>query len=223
MRVIAGSARGRPLRAPPSAHIRPTSDKIKEVIFSMLEAEAYRRGYAPEPGDEQGEGRFAAAVAWPRVLELYAGSGALAIEALSRGAEQADLVELDPAGRRFAAENLARAGLADRAAVHAGTSEVAVSTLVGPYDLILVDPPYDEPGVPVLLERLAARGRVGPSAVLVWEHRRSTVPPDRIGGRDARSERAALRGTSAGRGWRRVKTNQHGAAAVSLYVAADGE
>ena len=93
MRVIAGTARGRPLQAPGRAPTRPTADKIKGVIFSMLEAEALKRGFEPEPADEDSDGRFAAAVAWPRVLELYAGSGALAIEALSRGAQHADLVD----------------------------------------------------------------------------------------------------------------------------------
>ena len=66
----------------------------------MLEAEALKRGFEPEADDEEHDGRFAAAVAWPRVLELYAGSGALAIEALSRGATHADLVESSADARR---------------------------------------------------------------------------------------------------------------------------
>ncbi len=100
MRVIAGSARGRPLRAPSGEGTRPTADKIKGVIFSMLDAEAMRRGFEPEPDDEERDGRFAMGVAWPRVLELYAGSGGLSIEALSRGCERADLVESNAAARR---------------------------------------------------------------------------------------------------------------------------
>ncbi len=211
MRVIAGTARGRPLRAPISAGTRPTGDKIKGVVFSMLEAEAYRRGFEPEPFEEDRDGRFAAAVAWPRVLELYAGSGALAIEALSRGASRADLVETDPAARRVIQDNLLRSRLAARASIHPMPSQTAVSTLVGPYDLILLDPPYDEPGVPALLLRLAESGIVSRAAVLVWEHRRATLPPARIGGDDQRG------------GWRRVKTNAHGAAAVTLYEVAAAE
>lgn len=215
MRVIAGSARGRPLRAPTTARARPTADKIKGVIFSMLEAEAFRRGFEPDPGDDEREGRFAAAVAWPRVLELYAGSGALAIEALSRGAERADLVESNAAARTAIAENLRRTGLAERATVHAMTSKTAVSTFPGTYDLILLDPPYDERDVPRLLGHLAARGSVHPAAVLVWEHARATVPPEWIGDGDAPGGTPASPGT---RGWRRMKTNAHGAAAVSLYA-----
>lgn len=213
MRVIAGAARGRPLVAPgltkpptkTPATTRPTADKIKGVIFSMLEAEAYRRGCEPDEDDE-GNVRFAAAVCWPNVLELYAGSGALAIEALSRGAERAELVEAAAAARKAIAENLRRTGLAERAAVHPTTSAAAVSTLVGPYDLILLDPPYDELGVPPLLERLVARGLIDPGGVLIWEHGRATVPPERIGGSEGFG------------GWGRVKTNTHGAAAVSLYA-----
>ena len=213
MRVIAGSARGRPLRAPATAATRPTGDKIKGVIFSMLEAEAYRRGFEPATaaGDDSAEGRFAAAVAWPRVLELYAGSGALAIEALSRGAGRADIVEPSSAARKAIAANLARTGLAARATICPMTSEAAVSTLPGPYDLILLDPPYDEPGVPALLGRLVARRVVDPSAVAVWEHRRTAGPPDEIGD------------PGAPLGWRRAKTNAHGTAAVSLYVTVAAE
>src|ERR687894_2700308 len=123
MRVIAGTARGRPLRAPSGEDTRPTADKIKGVIFSMLDAEAMRRGFEPEPDDEERDGRFAMAVAWPRVLELYAGSGALSIEALSRGAAHADLVESSADARRAIVANLAKTGLAERASIHALTSE----------------------------------------------------------------------------------------------------
>ena len=216
--MIAGAARGRRLRAPSSKGARLTSDKIKGVIFSMLEAEAYRRGFAPEPGDEEREGRFAAAVAWPRVLELYAGSGALAIEALSRGAKWADLVETDSAARRSIGENLRATGLAERACVHAIPTERAVSTLSGPYDLILVDPPYDEPGVTEVLERLVGGGLIGGSAVLVWEHRRTTMPPERLGGRDGATASSEGESASLPGELRRVRTNAHGVAAVSLYA-----
>jgi 16S rRNA (guanine966-N2)-methyltransferase len=192
------------------ADTRPTSDKIKGVVFSMLEAEALKRGFEPEEGDAEHDGRFAAAVAWPRVLELYAGSGALAIEALSRGAAHADLVEASADARRAIAANLERTVLADRASVHALASEQAVSTFRGPYDLILLDPPYDAEGVRAVLERLAGGGLLERSGVVVWEHSRSTEPPERIG---ADGEHGGLR---------LLRSRQHGAATVSLY-ASDGE
>jgi 16S rRNA (guanine966-N2)-methyltransferase len=208
VRVIAGEARGRPLLAPARAPTRPTSDKIKGAIFSMLEAEAFRRGFEVEPDDDEHGGRFAAAVAWPRVLELYAGSGALAIEALSRGATHADLVESSADARRAIAANLDRTGLAERASVHGLSSEAAVSTFHGPYDLILLDPPYDAEGVRLVLERLAGTRLLERSGVVVWEHSRSTNPPEQIG--DA----------GEGGGLRLLRTRQHGAASVSLYASA---
>jgi 16S rRNA (guanine966-N2)-methyltransferase len=206
VRVIAGSARGRPLRAPTRVDIRPTSDKVKGVIFSMLEAEALKRGFEPEEGDGDQDGRFAAAVAWPRVLELYAGSGALAIEALSRGASRADLVESHADARRAIAANLERTKLAERASVHGMTSETAVSTFRGPYDLILLDPPYETEAVRVV-EQIAAGRLLEPSGIVVSEHRRSTAPPDEIAGPD---------GTVA---MRLLRTRTHGVASVSMYAS----
>src|ERR687886_458061 len=114
MRVIAGSARGRPLRA--AAGTRPTADLVKSTIFSILEALAYKRGFEPSE-----DGEFAAAVAWPRVLDLFAGSGALGIEALSRGARHATFVERDRTAARILEFNLRSAGLDDRGRLLLGT------------------------------------------------------------------------------------------------------
>lgn len=210
MRVIAGSARGRPLRAPRDAATRPTSDKIKGVIFSMLESEAMRRGYQSVAGDDERDGRFAAAVAWPRVLELYAGSGALAIEALSRGAERADLVEPNAAARRTIDANLAKTGLGDRARVHALKSEQAASTLRGPYDLIVLDPPYAATEALSLVERLVDGSLLDEAGVVAWEHTRDAMLPPIIAA------------PGASRVLRLVRTNSHGAAAVSLYASVAG-
>jgi len=208
VRVIAGIARGRPLRAPDRAPTRPTADKIKGAIFSMLDAEALRRGFEPDEGDEEHDGKFAAAVAWPRVLELYAGSGSLSIEALSRGAAHADLVESNADARRTIAANLEKTGLKERASVHGMRSEAAVSTFREPYDLILLDPPYDAEGVHQVLERLAADGLISDSGVVVWEHSASMTPPEHLG--DPAQQR----------GLRLLRTRKHGAASVSLYAVA---
>ena len=209
MRVIAGSAGGRPLVAPSSdrTSIRPTGDKVKGAIFSMLEAEALRRGFDIEPGDEEQDGKFAAAVAWPRVLDLYAGSGALAIEALSRGAAHADLVDSSPDARRAISANLARTGLNDRATVHALSSEKAVSTLRGPYDLIVLDPPYDAEGVWLVVQQVVSSGLLAPTGVLIWEHSQKTEPPDHIGEPTSKI------------GLQLLRTRRHGAASVSLYAS----
>jgi 16S rRNA (guanine966-N2)-methyltransferase len=198
MRVIAGSARGAPLKAPPDAEVRPTADKLKGAIFSMLEAEAYKREVLPPP--DAPDGAMLAGVAWPVVLDLYAGSGALGIEALSRGARWADFVEHDSAARQALRANLERTRLVERAAVHALTAGAAVSTWIRAYDLILLDPPYADPGVPALLEALGRSALVAPSGLVVLEHARSFAPP-----------------ASAGR-LTLYKTRHHGGSGVALYV-----
>ena len=110
MRVIAGSAKGRPLHAPRGKAVRPTSDKVKGAIFSMLEALLLAR--LPESAHGYAQEELWAGV---RMLDLYAGSGALAIEALSRGAAWADLVETSHAACQVIRRNLAETGLAERA------------------------------------------------------------------------------------------------------------
>ncbi len=199
MRVIAGSARGVPLRVPASAIVRPTADKLKGALFSMLEAEAFKREVIPSP--DAPEGAMLVGSAWPRVLDAYAGSGALGIEALSRGARWADFVEPDPAARQAIAANLQRARLTDRAAVHGLRADRVISTWTQSYDLILLDPPYGDPALPALLDALARSALIGPSTVLALEHARATAPPADLG-------RLALR-----------KTRYHGGSAISLYFA----
>lgn len=197
MRVIAGNSRGRPLQAPRSAKVRPTADLVKGAIFSMLEAEAYKRGFSPT--EELG---FAAAGAWPRVLDLYAGSGALAIEALSRGARSADLVEPDTDARRIIAVNLARTALEDRARVHALTAERAVERLQGPFDLALLDPPYADLAIARLLHRLAEARLLDREAVIVLEHSWTLPPPPSLPG------------------FRLTRQKHHGGTCISMYVRA---
>jgi 16S rRNA (guanine966-N2)-methyltransferase len=199
VRVIAGQARGRQLKSPVSGNVRPTGDKLKGALFSLLEALAYKRGFEPEV-DEQENERFAAARAWPRVLDLYAGSGALGIEALSRGAQHADFVESDARARAAVEANLRLTGLRGRAAVHALRAEQAVSTLAGSYDLILADPPYADIEAARVLANIAASARATDSTVLVWEHRSDYQPPPRLG-------RLRLR-----------RTRRHGSAALSVYA-----
>jgi 16S rRNA (guanine966-N2)-methyltransferase len=171
-------ARGRALRAPTSPTIRPTSDLIKGVIFSLLEAEAYKRGFEPNE-----EGALAAAVAWPRVLDLFAGSGALGIEALSRGATHADLVDSDPNAVRAIEANLRAADLAERGNVFRLSIEPALQRLAGPYDLVFADPPYDNgDGIAKLVAGLARPDLVSPSGVVVLEQGGAAEPPPVVGG-----------------------------------------
>lgn len=121
MRVIAGTAKGRRLTSPPGERTRPTADRVKEALFSILQP------------------RLRDAV----VLDLFAGSGALAIEALSRGARRAVLVERSRRASAAIRDNLTACDLADRAeVVTAGVMQVLGAPVAGPFDIVLLDPPY---------------------------------------------------------------------------------
>lgn len=155
MRVVAGSARGRRLEAPPGDQTRPTTDRVREAIFNAL----WSRGLI-EGAD---------------VLDLFAGSGALGIEALSRGAAHATFVDDDPRARRAVERNLATCGVADRADVVADRAERFVTRIsTAPsrsttsstrpegslhgrrFDVAFCDPPYAFAGWAELLGRMPA-------------------------------------------------------------------
>lgn len=159
MRVVAGQWRGRRLKTPKSDAIRPTADRVKEAWMSIVSP------HIPEA----------------RVLDLFSGSGALGIEALSRGAASVDFVESAADSLRLIEDNLALVGAGDEAVVHRADAIKFVETL-GPhaYDLVFADPPYDKQ----LATRLAERWLATPFAgILGIEHRRDErLPP----GGDAR-------------------------------------
>jgi 16S rRNA (guanine966-N2)-methyltransferase len=133
VRVVAGAYKGHPLRAPRGRRTRPTADRVREAIFSLL-----------------GE------VSGARVLDLFAGSGALGIEALSRGASTAVFVERDPRAAAAARRNLASVG-ADGEVRRQDVLRFLASA-PGTFDLVFADPPYDSPARlgPQLSERLPA-------------------------------------------------------------------
>ena len=155
MRIVGGTAGGRKLLGPPKgAGVRPTSDKVREAIFDVLSA-ALRAGIRG------------------RVIDLFAGTGALGIEALSRGAAFALFVEQDPAALRVLRENLRRAGFDDRAEVRASDARRAVAAMDparrAPFNLAFLDPPYGTGQAHALAGRLAGRGLLEPGAVVVIE------------------------------------------------------
>jgi 16S rRNA (guanine966-N2)-methyltransferase len=181
MRVIAGEARGVPLVAPPGHETRPTTDKVKGAMFSSL-------------GDAGCEGR---------VLDLFAGSGALGIEALSRGADSCDFVDDAGAAVRTIRANLEKTRLAGRATIHQRSAAAFVaaaatsSTLPAkPYDLILLDPPYALTDLVALLEAIARSPLVGDTTILLVEHASKRPLPAVIGGRLV-SQRTRDHGDSA--------------------------
>lgn len=123
MRVVAGQLRGRRIEAPPGGSTRPTTDKVREAVFNALGSLDL--------------------IADARVADLYAGSGALGIEALSRGAHHCTFVERDRAALAALRGNLAELDLEDRATVIQGDASVRAVEL--DVDLVLADPPYDTP------------------------------------------------------------------------------
>jgi len=157
MRVIAGTARGAQLKGPPDSETRPTLDKVRGAIFNVL---------APYVEDAQ-------------VLDLYAGTGALGIEALSRGALHCDFVERRHALCTIIQENLLRAHLLPVGQHFCAPVHQVLSTLSGPYDLILADPPYGDVEGPVLASWPSIHRLLAPHAILIVEHSpRVTVPGD---------------------------------------------
>lgn len=156
MRVVAGTLRGRPLKAPPGDATRPTGARVKEALFSIL-------------GD----------VSDQVVLDLYAGSGALGIEALSRGARSAVFVESARPAMGCLRENLNKLGIEANASTLPVRAEAALGQLrrLGPFDLVLCDPPWrDIAAARKTLEELAAAGLFAPAARIVLEHSAKEPP-----------------------------------------------
>jgi 16S rRNA (guanine966-N2)-methyltransferase len=160
MRIVAGTWRGRRLVAPAGTDTRPTSDRARQALFDMLL-------HAPWAGRDAVEGAL--------VLDAFAGTGALGLEALSRGAATATFIERDPAALRALRSNIAACGAEQRCAVVAG--DVLDPPAGGPCALVFLDPPYGQDLVAQALERLAARGWVGPEALIVAETGRDEAAP----------------------------------------------
>jgi 16S rRNA G966 N2-methylase RsmD len=180
MRVIAGSLKGRRLKTPSWEGLRPTSDKLRETLFNIL---------APR-------------IAGARVLDGYAGTGALGIEALSRGAAWVTLIEADRRAQMLIAENLALCGIDNSYAIIRAKVGRALDSLHNqpafePFEIVLLDPPYalrpvSRDGVPGhgaaghggddLDAILTAAGRVlAPTGVLVLERARRDPAPETAG------------------------------------------
>ena len=174
MRVVAGTAGGLRLRAPRDLPMRPSADRTKEALFSMLESVLLRgRPHADVGIPELWEGL--------RVADLYAGSGALGIEALSRGAAAAAFFEQEREALAAIRANLDATGLAERATVVAGDVSRTLDRLPGDTELVLLDPPYADPGIPDMLARLAVSTALAEDAILALEHGQRFAPADTLG------------------------------------------
>ena len=149
MRIIAGEWRRRQLKAPAGDATRPTADRTRETLFSML---------ASRLGDFDGL----------KVADLFAGSGALGLEALSRGAERCLFVEQDAAAIRTLRANIAALRAQPRCDVQAG-SVLSLGPAKQPYDLVMLDPPYGTGAGGVALDRLVRLGWIGPATWIALE------------------------------------------------------
>lgn len=149
MRVIAGEAKGHSLKWPKEPRIRPTAELTRKAIFSALES---------------------LDIDWSCALDLYAGSGAWGIEALSRGVEKVDFVEQNPKCCSIIRENLQRTGFAERAKVYRLEARKALRMLKGPYGIIFLDPPYSDNREQAVIGELAASAIAGNQTTIVMEH-----------------------------------------------------
>lgn len=149
MRVITGEAKGSHLKVPKGTPTRPATDLVRGAIFSILE----------NLTDD-----------WESVLDLFSGSGALGIEALSRGAGWVDFIEREPKCCATIRENLEKTKLAEYAHIYCASVAKAISFLDKEYSIILIDPPYANPLVGNLLEQLADSRLVGPKTIVVVTH-----------------------------------------------------
>ena len=159
MRITGGDARGLRLVVPRLSRVRPTSERVRGALFQLL----------------------GQAVADSLVLDLYAGTGALGMEALSRGAARTDFVEQDRRLYNAIVRNLENMGFADRGHVYRSRVEQALMFLKGPYHLVLLDPPYDLEGLPQIMEALNRPGLLGKGGTVVIEHSSRSASAERSG------------------------------------------
>jgi 16S rRNA (guanine966-N2)-methyltransferase len=185
MRIIAGTLRSRVLQAPAGLATRPTTDRLRETLFNVL---------APR-------------ISGAAFLDLYAGSGAVGIEALSRGAAYVTFVERAPAALKVLRKNLDTLGLTQHLAIHTGTvssllRKPRLATL--PFDLVFLDPPYDaaeEYAATLGLLGRAASALLAPGALVIAEHRRKERLAEQHGNLN------------------RIRLLEQGDAALSFYAA----
>ena len=178
MRVIAGSAKGHHLKVPKGTPTRPATDMFRGVVFQILESLAND---------------------WGIVLDLFSGSGAMGIEALSRGAGSVDFVDRDPRCCAVIKENLESTKLVDGGHVYCTEVSRAISFLDKQYDIVVVDPPYPDRSIGNVIEKLAQSKLVGEQTVVAVTH----------------SSRFALESEYAS--LRLVKERCHGDSCVNFY------
>ncbi len=155
VRIIGGSWRGRRIPVPDLPGLRPTPDRVRETLFNWLQQD----------------------VADARCLDLFAGSGALGLEALSRGAREVVFVEPAVGAARSLREQLTRLGVTAKAQLVEMGAKRYLTTPAAPFDLVFVDPPFGQQALPLYLPLLAAAGRVRPGGLVYLECERTAGTP----------------------------------------------
>jgi len=178
MRVIAGKAKGHRLKVPKGVVIRPATDLVRGAIFSILENTTSN---------------------WERVLDLFSGSGALGIEALSRGAGWVDFVDREPRCCDIIRQNLEKTRLTAKSHIYCCSVAKAISFLDKEYGIILMDPPYSDSSIGNLVTQLATSKLVGINTTVVVTH----------------SPRLPLNPTYAALNL--IKERRHGDSCIALY------
>jgi 16S rRNA (guanine966-N2)-methyltransferase len=155
MRIIAGQHKGRTLKAPKWDGLRPTSDKLRETLFNILQMR----------------------IAGSRVLDVFAGTGAVALEALSRGAVSATCIEKDRRAAALIAENAALCRESERCVIIRDDVERALMTPLpgGPFDIVVLDPPYDYAHLEAVVANAARQRAEG--GIVILEHASRVIPP----------------------------------------------
>jgi 16S rRNA (guanine(966)-N(2))-methyltransferase RsmD len=163
VRIIGGLFRGRRLRTVSGLAVRPTSDRLRETLFNILSTD----------------------IAGSRFLDICAGSGAVAIEAISRGASHATLIEESRRACSVIEENIEALGIADRATVINRDAVAALKRLASQgssFDIAFFDPPYSSELYTQVLALLGSGSLLEPGAILIIEHRAKTAPPSEVEG-----------------------------------------
>ncbi|WP_373030756.1 16S rRNA (guanine(966)-N(2))-methyltransferase RsmD [Sulfitobacter sp.] len=162
MRIIAGKSRGTRLaevgRGDDDAHLRPTSDRVRESLFSMLASFNVINN--------------------ARVLDLFAGTGALGLEALSRGAREVVFVENGRVGQKLITENIKKLRAEGETTLTRSDATTLGDWIAAPFDLVFLDPPYGKGMGQVALVKALAGGWLAKDAMIVWEESAAMDPPD---------------------------------------------
>lgn len=168
MRIIAGAHKGRRLKAPTWTGLRPTSDKLRETLFNVI----------------------AARVPDARVLDVFAGSGAIGLEALSRGASRAVFIEEDRRAVQLIEDNAVLCGVRERCVIIRDAAGHALQKPIDgdPFDLVMLDPPYEFDALAEILD--AAASHLAQGGLVILEHAARRTPPVVSGAHSLRSVRS---------------------------------